>query len=304
MNSTDLESIPVCDGCGKNKFRLFINVPDRNYRTGNFRYVECLTCHLVRLNPRPKPHTLHRYYPRMYPAYQNFAHKTPAQIYFRQLIKKYSFLAKIFIKDQLFYWSPKGRLLDVGTGSGAYIAVLNDWGWQAEGVEMDSYAVTIAKRNKLRVKYGTLFSAKYPSGSFAVVRFSHVLEHVPSPKSELKETWRILNKGGSVVLLVPNIASLTFIIFRSYWYLLEPPRHFFQFTPNTLEALLNQTKFKVTQIKYIQSPNPIWWSILYMMGLGHGDKKLGLLSYPLGQFFKFVSMLRLSDIIEVTAQKI
>jgi len=303
MQIKDLKVIPDCDLCGSKLFHLFSQVQDRNYLTGYFSYVQCNKCKLVWLNPRPKPNVLHAYYPRAYPAYQKPQKTHSEQTTFRYFLKKYLWLAKLFIKDDLYYKNPKGKLLDIGCGSGNYLEILNSWGWQAEGVEISKQAAAAGRNNGLRIKQGTLFSVKYAKNSFDVIRFSHALEHVPSPRLELLETKRILKKFGFVKIFVPNIDSLTFRIFRSYWYLYETPRHFYQFTPETLTTLLLKTGFINITIKYHQSPNTIWWSLKYLFGKTRVDTKMGFLRHPLGWILKPVGLLKFADVIEATAKK-
>lgn len=303
MKNNNFEIVKACDICGSKTNKNFITVPDRNYQTGEFAYVKCSKCGLIWLTPRPNSKIIHKYYPQIYPAYQKNPSPSKFQKKLRIVFQRNTWLAKFFIKDQLFFWKQKGRLLDVGTGNGSSVALYSRWGWQAEGLELNAQAVKVARKNNIPVKHGTLFTANFPNESFDVVRFSHVLEHVPSPRAELIETGRILKKEGSVIIYVPNIRSLSYKIFRSYWYLFEPPRHFFHFTPLTITALLEKTHYKNIKIKYIQSPHPIWWSIQYLRGIQHVNKKLNILRYPAGKLLSAVNLFHLSDVIEVTAQK-
>ena len=59
---------------------------------------------------------------------------------------------------------PGGRLLDVGCGSGAFIAQMARLGWEAEGLEPDADAVAVARRAGLFVTQGTARSST-PTGS-------------------------------------------------------------------------------------------------------------------------------------------
>lgn len=299
------ENVSLCEVCESKNYKEFLSVPDRNYLTGTFHYVRCTNCRLVWLTPRPSMASLHQYYPNVYPAYRGLKKATTLQKMTRWCIKNISLAGHLLIRDQLFFWRPKGRILDVGTGNGLYLSVLAEWGWQTYGIELDKAAVKRAKSFGLKNMFqGTLESSKFKSGFFDVVRYSHVLEHVPSPKRELKKVFKLLKKGGSVVISVPNIESIFFKFFKSYWYPLEPPRHFFQFSDKTLSLLLKRVGFKNVRVTYIQSPHPIYWSFRYMLGHHHVENKLGVLSFPLGALVSGISLLRRSDIIEVTAQKL
>jgi ubiquinone/menaquinone biosynthesis C-methylase UbiE len=48
----------------------------------------------------------------------------------------------------------------------------------------------------------------FRSGSFDLVNFTDILEHLHEPLVGLRELNRVLNKGGAVVLITPNRSSL------------------------------------------------------------------------------------------------
>lgn len=298
------ENINLCDLCGSNKFKTFLTAPDRNYKTGIFKYVKCSNCKLVWLTPRPTKKALSNFYPTVYRPYRSFHKTTKAQKLVRQLIKSNRFIARILIKDQLFFFEKKGKILDVGPGSGFYLTVLSQWGWDVTGLELSSKAIKVAHKSGVEsIVQGDLHTIKFKSSSFDVVRFSHVMEHVPSATEELKEVRRILKKAGKVLIIVPNIESLFFNIFKSYWYPLEAPRHFYQFSEKTITNLLKLNGFKNIGIKYKQPPHTFFWSILYLMGFNNCDKRLGYLLYPLDVCLRTLNIFKKSDLIEVIATK-
>lgn len=304
-NFKNFESVNICDICNSNEKTLFLEVKDRNYKTGNFKYWQCEKCGLVWLSPRPVLRNLAKYYPKnAYRAYRPHSRPNFLQKTIRRLIKENEIIAKILIKDELFFWKDKGKILDVGTGSGVYMKVLEGWGWQVSGLDWNPHAVKIAKQSGIdKIRQGDLLNAKYPSGSFNAVRSSYVLEHVSSATKEMLEMKRILKPKGHVILYVPNIDSIFFKLFKSYWYPLEPPRHFYQFSPATVKNLLRITGFKNIRIRYLQSPYPVIWSLLYYLGLSGIDKRIGLITYPIALILRFASFIRRSDLIEVIAQK-
>lgn len=299
--SSDIKykQIYICDLCGSKKYIHFLNAEDRNYKTGKFKYVSCTNCGLVWLNPRPIDMSI--YYPKIYKAHAPLNSLSYFQKIIRNEINSHILFAKLLIKDQLHFDKKKGKLLDVGTGNGDYLQILNSWGWSTYGVETDKRAVKIANNNGIdNVKLGSLFSAKFKKNQFDVVRFSHVLEHVPSPNKEIKETKRILKNKGMVLILVPNINSISFKIFKSYWYPLDAPRHLFQFSPETLSNLLKKHGFKNIKIKYNQSPYILIRSVLFVLGFSKVEKRVAALVYPLGLILNILNILKVSDTIEIT----
>jgi SAM-dependent methyltransferase len=140
-----------------------------------------------------------------------------------------------------------GRLLDVGCATGTFLrAVREAGGWETHGVEMSSAAVQIAReRYGLDVSAGTLEAAAFPNEMFDAVTLWDVLEHLPDPAASLTEIWRILKAAGVLILRVPNGASWDAQWFGPYWAGLEPPRHTYVFTPQTLELLLVKSGFEI-----------------------------------------------------------
>ena len=300
-----MEIIKKCDLCGSTKSKLFITTPDRAYSSGFYTYQICQNCSLIRLSPRPSPKSLKRYYPAKYRAYRKPGNINSFQKLVRYLINHNKVIAKLLIKDKLFYWENKGRILDVGCGSGFYLGVLKNWGWDTYGVEMDKGAVSIAQKSGIsNIKFGDQASARYPNDHFDVVRFSHVMEHVPSPAKEIAESLRVLKPKGKILIIAPNINSVFFKIFKTCWYPLEPPRHFYQYSPATITKFLKKVGFNKVVITYNQSPNTLFWTILYSLGFKNVDRRLpAFISYPVGLLIKPLNFLKASDIMEVTATK-
>lgn len=150
-----------------------------------------------------------------------------------------------FFKEQMDYpflyfkHLQKGRLLELGVGSGDTLKLFSNWGWQVEGLDFDPAAVKHAASQGLQVYQGDIFSLHFVSDSFDALFSSHVLEHVPDPVALMQESLRVLKPGGIFVAVTPNASSKLHHIFKTNWRGLEPPRHLHIFTP---EALLIAAK--------------------------------------------------------------
>jgi hypothetical protein len=82
-----------------------------------------------------------------------------------------------------------------------------------------------------------------------------VLEHLPDPQGELEKIHELLSDRGQLVIEVPNFGSWYARLFQGHWFHLDPPRHLYHFSPNTLLELLEKTGFhtldlSTTQLKY------------------------------------------------------
>lgn len=140
---------------------------------------------------------------------------------------------------------PGGRLLDIGCGDGAYLEWMRKLGWEVEGVEVDPQAADAARRRGLVVHGKNLQAAGFEDGRFDAVVLTHVLEHVHDPEGLLRECYRVLRVGGIIRVLVPNIASYGHHRLRTRWPGLDPPRHLYHFTIQSLKKLAVQAGFNV-----------------------------------------------------------
>jgi len=135
---------------------------------------------------------------------------------------------------------PGGRLLDVGCGSGEWLLWMRSLGWEAEGLDFDERAVSVATGIGLKVSLGSLEQQRFPAESFDALTMSHVIEHLPDPVQTLTECVRVLKPGGALFLWTPNADSLGHSLFGQHWRGLEPPRHLHIFSPLSLQSLLSK----------------------------------------------------------------
>jgi len=140
------------------------------------------------------------------------------------------------------------RVLDVGCGSGVLLARMKALGWEASGVEVDPGGVAAALARGVTVHQGQLADAKFPAGHFDAVHSAHVIEHVYDPMSLLRECFRILKPGGTLVILTPNTWSWGHKKFGRAWLNLDPPRHLILFNAPTLRAAAEKQGFVITRL--------------------------------------------------------
>jgi SAM-dependent methyltransferase len=144
----------------------------------------------------------------------------------------------------------EGRLLDVGCAGGKDLARLQRMGWNVTGVEFSPTAAAAARaRLGCEVLVGDFDQVPLGEERFDVVRFSHTLEHLPSPRKALEKAHRLLRPGGLLCVEVPNAASLERWLFGKHWYCWDLPRHLYHFSPQTLARLVSSTGFRPVKIK-------------------------------------------------------
>jgi SAM-dependent methyltransferase len=142
-----------------------------------------------------------------------------------------------------------GRALDVGCATGTFLAGLQRAGWQVQGVEINQGVAEYARRQAgLDVFAGDLLEAGYPAGSFDLVSFWDVLEHLPNPREILREAYRITRSSGMLLLSLPNPSSLEAWQFGRAWAGWDVPRHLWLSPPSAVSRLLEETGWELIDL--------------------------------------------------------
>lgn len=142
----------------------------------------------------------------------------------------------------------RGKLLDVGCGSGAFLKKAKDLGFEVWGVDLDPQNIDCAKK-KLGLENVYCMTldefadfAESKGLTFDVVTFFEVLEHNPQPRMFMASIRRMLKNGGLIAGSVPNR--------KRFWVELDrkgsgdhPPHHFLWISWKTMRAFLEQEKF-------------------------------------------------------------
>jgi len=116
----------------------------------------------------------------------------------------FSDLVLYWLRTLLKYRLPPGSTLEIGCAHGAFVRMLQDAGFEAEGLELDSWVAGFAKKAfSVRVMTGALEELKLEGDSRDVIIMMDVLEHLPDPLATMQECRRILKSDGLVMLQTP-----------------------------------------------------------------------------------------------------
>ena len=151
-----------------------------------------------------------------------------------------------------------GRLLDVGCGTGAFLQLAKERGWDTVGTEFSPYAARTASAAGLHVHAGEVWEAGLPDDAFDLVTCWHVIEHVADPGRVMSEMARLLRPGGRLVLATPNVHDY---IFQAAYLLARGRRaplydpgerelHLFNFSAQTLRAQAASAGLEVMEIGF------------------------------------------------------
>lgn len=143
----------------------------------------------------------------------------------------------------------QGDLLDIGCGTGNFLAAARDAGYRVTGTELDRNAARFAKERLglPRVHELTVceFATQRPDEKFDVVTFFEVLEHQAAPTDFLNNVKSCLRSGGYIALSVPN---------RDRWLtgpdvLDYPPNHFLRWNAAALKKILTAQGFETLSVR-------------------------------------------------------
>lgn len=146
--------------------------------------------------------------------------------------------------------APIGRALDVGCGDGEWLAILQSCGWTGVGIEMDPRRAAATRTRGVSVWPGDVSAYPGAAASFDVVRFWHVLEHMPDPSAALRDARRWLKPGGELILGVPNVQSAAHRVFRRTWSGLQYPKHLHHFTARAIDQLVRSAGFLQVRVRH------------------------------------------------------
>ena len=160
----------------------------------------------------------------------------------------YHFIKNIALKNKLNLInseSQKGKLLDIGAGTGDFLVVAKKDGWQITGIEPGE------KPRNIAIQKGISFEndlAKLEDNSFDVITMWHVLEHVPDLEFQIKELKRLIKPNGTIVIAVPNFKSFDANYYGKFWAAFDVPRHLWHFSKTSIEKLFAVENLKLVKI--------------------------------------------------------
>ncbi|MBI2217411.1 MAG: class I SAM-dependent methyltransferase [Candidatus Rokubacteria bacterium] len=197
---------------------------------GEFRFLGCNACGSLSLDPVPAAESIATLYPREY----TFRAADTSEPAIRRLLRAIEW--RLFYRPQYhgrlrtirrLTGLGAGRALEVGSGSGLFLRLLVEAGFEGRGLDISREDVAYAReRLGLAVTEGDLATAASLDARYDLVLMFYVLEHVPDPVELVRSACALLAPGGWLVAAVPVIDSLQSRLFGARWsQVTEAPRH-------------------------------------------------------------------------------
>jgi SAM-dependent methyltransferase len=161
----------------------------------------------------------------------------------------YSFPAD-FKASWMARYCPPGRLLEVGSGHGSFLAACRARGYEVSGLEPHpSRARYVEEALGIKVEQAFLEETRLPPGSFDIVYHCDMLAHFPDPVASLHRMAALLRPGGVLFLEVGILGGISPIWYKLIGSLDLGP-HLWLYSDRALRLLFTQSKLQIERIEY------------------------------------------------------
>jgi SAM-dependent methyltransferase len=178
----------------------------------------------------------------------------------------------------------ESRVLDVGSGDGKLLGYLASAGMRGL-LGIDPYmsgdsnpfpGVTLKK---------TSLEDLPLRPPWDLIMFNHVFEHVPDPEETLSEVAARLAPGGRCLIRIPLLDSWAARHYGPRWIQLDPPRHLYLHTRQSLEVLADRVGLEIVESFHDSTGLQFWGSrdaIRHRALAGGGAKSVWRRAYEIG----------------------
>jgi SAM-dependent methyltransferase len=246
-----------CNFCGGARFRVFkqndVPFPTQIYGNASLtypnigerlklQYLECWRCGLVGINPLTVFADIDR---RTFDSERNIVAWADMDYDTYEADKLW---ATGVLYEQYEYESFRktNRVLDVSCGPGVSLSWLRDTkGWEPYGIDPDLHSVRMAReRYRLEIANGLIDDVAKPDEHFDIVVFDNSLEHTFDPLGALLTSFRLLRKGGMLLVFVPNADGLRTRVtnLNAHW------GHWFFYRAQVLARTFERIGFEVSRV--------------------------------------------------------
>jgi len=216
-------------------------------KKGGISVIDCETCGFMHQDPLPDEKTLEEFYKKRY--FQT----TRSKDYYNQQVKEGGYLnfCNFEKEKRIREYIPKNlplKILDIGCGSGYFLKLFKDKGWDVAGIEPSEqlYEKTLKDQN-LNIFFGTFeeYLMNNPE-KYSVVNLTAVLEHVRNPLSILSKIKNeILVRDGIICVEVPNdfnpLQQIIHSIKNNLWWVCSEHINYFNY--KSLRKMLSNSGF-------------------------------------------------------------
>lgn len=218
-------------------------VTDHSVSKEKFELIEDNTYGFLVTTPLPDISELAKYYEtEEYISHTDTKRNLFEKVY--HLVREYAIKNKVALlnKEQA-----KGRLLDIGCGTGDFLSAAKNNGWSVTGIEPNENARTKANTKTNNNVFDILKLEILPDDSFDVITLWHVLEHLPDLETHVKVFRRLLKPNGTLIIAVPNHKSFDANYYKDFWAAYDVPRHLWHFSQTSIKKLFQNFQIELNK---------------------------------------------------------
>jgi 2-polyprenyl-3-methyl-5-hydroxy-6-metoxy-1,4-benzoquinol methylase/predicted nucleic acid-binding Zn-ribbon protein len=109
-----------------------------------------------------------------------------------------------WLRTLLKYQLPPAEVVDVGCAHGSFVALMQQAGFRASGVELSPWVVAFGQETfGIPVHAGPIETLDVPAGSLDAIALMDVLEHLPDPSATMRSCLDLLKPGGLLLVQTP-----------------------------------------------------------------------------------------------------
>lgn len=268
-----------CRICQNETGNTSIEMEDMMYGSREtFEYFQCSACGCIQIGSVPDD--MGRHYPGNYYSYLvNTELKKEGffkRLQCRSIIgANRSWIAKLTtikykppewweLLKELKLYDLSSPVLDVGSGSGDLLKKFYSVGYKdLTGIDPFIGKNTIYN-DHLRIEKKTVFDL---TRKYDAIMMHHSLEHMDRQEEVLRRVHAHLSPNGRALIRIPVVSKPLMAQYGKYVVSLDPPRHFYIHTIQSISQLLEKTNFTISKIIYDAHEFSFWASEQYKRGI-------------------------------------
>ncbi|MEX2379719.1 MAG: class I SAM-dependent methyltransferase [Vicingaceae bacterium] len=232
---------PICEG---KEFDKSLSCVDYTVSQKKFDITQCKSCGFQFTNPIPLETEIGKYYEsEEYISHSNTSKGLVNKLY--QTVRNITLQQKIQLIKRLVEGK---KLLDIGCGTGEFLKVCKDNGYDVKGIEPSESAKKFAVENYKLDVYSEEKIKEFSPNSFDLITMWHVLEHVYHLKARVEEAQKLIVKNGVLIVAVPNHNSYDAEYYKEHWAAYDVPRHLYHFSPTDIKNLFEPNGFELEDV--------------------------------------------------------
>ena len=108
------------------------------------------------------------------------------------------------------------KLLEVGCGRGDFLEAFQQLGADVYGLDRSETAAANLAQLQVKKTDVSIESFPFEDNTFDIVYHKSLIEHLYSPDNLMRESYRVIRRGGRVIILTPDWPSLMKVFYEDF----------------------------------------------------------------------------------------